>query len=133
MTFFKTPRARNTCCLLWCLSWPIVAVILLKPLPFGFPSRTDLLGHFLLFGTMSVFVVLFARSRLQILALSALTIVLSIALEIGQGYVPHRFFDVADAFANLVGGIGGGLLALLIFRTWAAPAKPELPMPRSTL
>lgn len=121
MPSFMTSRVRTACFLLWCLSWPIIAIILLKPLPFAFPSRTDLLGHFLLFGTLSGFVVLFARSQLQILSLAAITIVLSIALEVGQAFVPNRFFDLADVAANIAGGIGGCLLALLIFRAWTSP------------
>lgn len=107
---------RITCCVLWCLSWPIIAVMLLRPLPFLLPSRSDLLGHFLLFGVMSVFVIFFARSRKQIIWLSIVTVGLSVALEIAQGFVPHRIFDVADALANMAGGISGCFLALLIFR-----------------
>ncbi len=124
MLFFKTSHGRLICCLLWCLSWPLIAFLLLKPLPFSLPSRSDLLGHLLLFGCMSALVILFASSRMQIIALSVVTIVLSIALEVTQGYVPHRFFDMADVAANMMGGLGGCALALLLFRNGIAPAKP---------
>lgn len=114
---------RVASCLLWCLCWPIIAMLLLRPMPFDLPSRSDLLSHFLLFGTMAVVVILFARSRLQILALSTLTIILSLVLEAAQGYVPHRYADVADALANMTGAVAGGVLALLIFRHLSASAS----------
>lgn len=116
MRMLGSSPIRIASCLLWCLCWPIIAMLLLRPMPFDLPSRSDLLSHFLLFGTMAVVVILFARSRLQILALSTLTIILSLVLEAAQGYVPHRYADVADALANLTGAVAGGILALLIFR-----------------
>jgi VanZ family protein len=72
---------------------------------------------------MAVVVILFARSRLQILALSTLTIILSLVLEAAQGYVPHRYADVADALANMTGAVAGGVLALLIFRHLSVSAS----------
>jgi len=123
MPFLMTPQIRIASCLIWCLSWPVLAIILLMPMPFGFVSRTDLLSHFLLFGAMTLFLVLFARSQTQLILLAALTIIYSLGLEIGQGYVPNRVFDLADAAANLAGGVAGCLGALFIFRAYIQPAK----------
>ncbi len=121
--FLMTPRIRIVSCLVWCASWPVLAIILLTPLPFGFVSRTDLLGHFLLFGFMTIFLVLFVRTQAQIIALAVLTMIYSLGLEIAQGYVPNRVFDLADAAANLAGGIAGCLGALFILRTYMQPAE----------
>lgn len=126
MLFFKTSTARMIFCLLWCLSWPVIIALLLRPLPFSLPGRTDIVGHFLLFGTMSLAIFLFARSETQIKTLAAVTIIFGVALEVGQAYVPSRYFDVADIIANIVGGFCGGLLACRIFRSWMVPSIQEV-------
>lgn len=114
MQILLSPRFRIASCLVWCLSWPAIAVALLTPLPFGFIARTDLLGHLLLFAVMTVSIVAFARTRAQIIALALLSIAYGIALEFGQAYVPNRTFDAADAIANGLGGITGCLIALVL-------------------
>ena len=128
MAFLTTPQFRIASCLVWCLCWPALAVLLLTPLPFGFVSRTDLLAHFLVFGAMTAFLVLFVRSQAQLIGLAVLTIIYSLALEIGQGYVPNRVFDVADALANLAGGVTGCPGALFILRTYIRPAERRVPV-----
>ena len=107
-------RFRIAACLFWCLCWPAIAILLLTPLPFALLSRTDLLGHFLLFCVMTASVVAFARSRKLIIALSFLATAYGSALEVGQAYVPGRTFDAADAVANGIGGITGCLFALIL-------------------
>ena len=107
------PTIRFGCFVLWCLTWPVIAIVLLMPLPFQFMSRTDLLGHFLLFGSMTLPIAVFTRSRMQIILLATLTIVYGVALEFGQAYVPNRTFDAADALANIAGGLAGGVGALV--------------------
>ena len=116
------PRIRLALALLWCLAWPGIALLLLTPLPFALVSRTDLLGHFLLFGTMTLGTVTFARTPLQILILAVLTVAYGVSLEYAQGYVPSRTFDLADAFANLAGGLAGALGAMVLLRLWLQPA-----------
>ncbi|MEZ5931491.1 MAG: VanZ family protein [Alphaproteobacteria bacterium] len=120
MRILHHPRFRLVSCLIWCLSWPAVAALLLTPLPFGFIARSDLLGHVLLFAVMSVAVVTFARSRTQIITLAVLSIAYGVALEFGQAYVPGRTFDVADAIANAVGGVAGCLTALVLLERLVA-------------
>jgi VanZ family protein len=108
---------------LWCLAWPGIALLLLSPLPFAMVSRSDLLGHFLLFGGMTLLTVSFARTPLQILILATLTVAYGVSLDLAQGYVPSRTFDLADALANLMGGLAGCLGALLLLRLWLQPAS----------
>lgn len=114
MQILLNPRFRIASCLVWCLSWPAIAVALLTPLPFALMSRSDLLGHLLLFALMTVSVVSFARTRTQIIALAILSTAYGIALEFAQAYVPNRTFDAADAIANALGGITGCLLAIIL-------------------
>ncbi len=114
MQILLNPRFRLVSCLVWCLSWPAIAIALLTPLPFAFVSRSDLLGHLLLFAVMTVTIVAFARTRTQIIALALLSIAYGVALEFGQAYVPNRTFDAADAIANALGGIVGCLIALAL-------------------
>jgi VanZ family protein len=114
MQILQNSRFRLVSCLVWCLSWPAIAVLLLTPLPFGFISRSDLLGHVLLFAVMTVAVVTFARSRAQIITLALVSVAYGIALEFGQAYVPGRTFDAADAIANALGGFAGCLTALVL-------------------
>jgi VanZ family protein len=115
------PRFRLVSCLIWCLCWPAIAVLLLTPLPFGFISRSDLLGHFLLFALMTVAVVTFARSRAQVVVLAILSVAYGVGLEFAQAHVPGRTFDAADAIANAVGGAAGCLTALILLERLVAP------------
>ncbi|MGI9486034.1 MAG: VanZ family protein [Geminicoccaceae bacterium] len=130
------PRFRIVSCLVWCLSWPAIAVALLTPLPFGFISRSDLLGHLLLFTVMTVTIVAFARTRTQIVVLALLSIAYGIALEFGQAYVPNRTFDAADAIANALGGIAGCLIAIVLLdrlvNKGARTQPPTTPASRSS-
>ena len=114
MQILLNPRVRIASCVAWCLCWPAIAMLLLTPLPFALISRSDLLGHLLLFGIMTASVVAFARTRKQIVALSFLSIAYGIALEFGQAYVPGRTFDAADAIANALGGVAGCLIAIAL-------------------
>ena len=107
-------RFRIVAFLTWCLAWPAIAVLMLRPLPLGLVSRTDLLAHFLLFAVMTSAVLAFARSRRQIIALAVLSVGYGLALEFAQAYVPGRTFDAADAIANAFGGITGCLLAAIL-------------------
>lgn len=136
MQILLNPRFRIASCLAWCLSWPAIAVLLLTPLPFGFISRSDLLGHLLLFAVMTASVIAFARTRTQIIALALLSIAYGIALEFGQAYVPNRTFDAADAIANALGGIAGCFIAIALLDRLigknARTRRPTTPASRSS-
>jgi len=121
MYVLSNPRFRLSALILWCLCWPGIALLLLTPLPFQLISRTDLLGHFLLFCAMTLAVITFARSNRQIVLLSLMTVGYGVALEFGQGYVPNRFFDVADAIANVAGGLAGCVAAIVLLKVWINP------------
>ncbi len=122
MRLLSHPRFRLGACLLWCLAWPGIALLLLTPLPFRLIARSDLLGHFLLFAVMTVAIVSFARSRLQIILLSVISIGYGVALEFAQAHVPNRTFDLADMVANGLGGIVGCGAALLLLECFITPA-----------
>gem|GEM_PF-2397799 len=119
-------RFRLVSCLIWCLCWPAIAVLLLVPLnlPLNLISRSDLLGHFLLFAVMAVSIIAFARTRGQIIALAVMAIAYGTALEFAQAYVPSRTFDAADAISNALGGLAGCLLALALHERLIGTATP---------
>lgn len=126
MPTLLNPRFRVAALIVWCLCWPVIAVLLLTPLPFALISRSDLLGHLLLFAVMTSAIITFARSRAQIVILSLLMVAYGIALEFGQAYVPGRTFDAADAIANALGGAAGCLCALaLLERLFGRRARKQ--------
>jgi VanZ family protein len=128
MSLYQSSRFRIVAFVAWCLVWLVLPLIMLKPLPFGFVSRTDLLAHFLLFAVMTIGVLAFIRSRSQIVVLGLLSIGYGLALEVAQAFVPGRTFDVADMLANAVGGITGSLCALILFGLFLSrPATARLP------
>lgn len=118
MLILQNSRFRLVSCLIWCLSWPAIAIALLMPLPIHFTVRSDLLAHFLLFAVMAASVIVFSRRRLHIVLLAVLSITNGVALEFAQAYVPGRTFDAADAIANILGGIVGCLGALAVLECW---------------
>lgn len=125
MQILQNSRFRLASCLIWCLSWPAIAILLLTPLPFDMIARSDLLGHLLLFAVMTISTIAFARTPGQIIGLAMLSITYGIALEFGQAYVPGRTFDAADAIANALGGIAGCLGALALReRLFGRPEPP---------
>ncbi len=128
MSFLRTPTARRLFCCLWYLTWLVIAVLLLRPLPFGLPGGSDILGHFLLFGFMGLAIVSFAGQARHFVAPLAVTVTLGIALEYGQSFVPQRYFDNLDLLANVVGALAGGLLGLWLFRMWRTPDLPGVAM-----
>jgi hypothetical protein len=119
-------RARLACAAIWGAAWLGVAALLLLPLgvPGGGPS--DLVGHFLLFGTMAFATVSFSRRPKQLAGLAIATIALGGALEFAQGFVPYRTADITDAIANGAGGLVGCAVALLVLYWVIRPAEPRL-------
>lgn len=119
------PRATRVCAALWGAAWLGVAAILLLPLGVSTPGRSDLLGHFLLFGAMAFGAVGFSRRPGQLACLALATIALATALEFAQGLVPYRTFEAIDALANGVGALAGYLAALLVLYYVIRPAEPR--------
>jgi len=119
-------RVRVMCALLWGGAWAVVAALLLLPLGLPGPQGSDVVGHFLLFGTMAFAAVGFSRRPGQLAWLAAATIALGMVLEYAQGFVPHRSPEITDALANGMGGLVGYALALLVLYFVIRPAEPRL-------
>lgn len=100
---------------IWLFGWLLcITLSLIQPmridahLPDG-----DKLGHFLAYGTLSVWsILIFARTRSQWLA-ALMLVLLGVALELAQGALTdYRMMDARDMLANTLGVLAGQLLAL---------------------
>jgi hypothetical protein len=118
-------RAIRLCAVLWGAAWLGVAAALLLPLGVPTPGRSDLLGHFLLFGAMAFGAVGFARHPGQLTCLALVTVACATALEFAQGLVPYRTFEAIDAVANGTGALAGYGAALLVLYHVIRPAAPR--------
>jgi glycopeptide antibiotics resistance protein len=111
------------------------------------PSRTDLLGNLLLFGTLGFFLQggLDPRARRPVagvLAVTAFASVLSFGIEAAQLLSPSRVTSVTDWIVNSVGGLVGavgGVIYSRLFSPWVgrwvdrhARVNPVLPAAAAT-
>jgi hypothetical protein len=119
------PRAKRVCAGLWGAAWLGVAAALLLPLGVSTPGRSDLVGHFLLFGAMAFGAVGFSRRPGQLACLALATIAFGTALEFAQDLVPSRTFEAIDAVANGMGALAGYAAALLVLYFVIRPAEPR--------
>jgi VanZ family protein len=126
MDWLFRPKLRRLCAALWALAWLVVALLLLLPLPVAAPERSDLVAHFLLFGTLAFGAVSFSRRVGELALLALVTIGGSLVLEFAQKLVPSRTFDLTDAAANALGAGVGCALALVVLSWWIRPADPAL-------
>lgn len=112
---------------LWCLAWLIVAVLLLAPLSSPVSvSYLDLFAHFLVFACLAFGSVGFSHRGTELTLLAAATVAGGVVLELAQGLVPHRTFDILDMGANTLGvmvGYAGALTVLLLVIRPAAEAR----------
>lgn len=115
------PGVKLTCFVVWCLGWLIVAALLLAPLP-ATGSRSALAAHTMLFGAMTLGTVGFCHHSGRLGALTLATIAGGTALELAQGLVPYRTFDLYDALANALGAGTGYLAALVVLYGLVRPA-----------
>lgn len=115
------PTVKLTCLALWCLAWLGVAALLLAPLPSS-GVQSDLLAHAVLFGAMALGAVSFCHHPGQLTLLTVITIAVGTVLELAQGLVPYRTFDLHDALANALGAGAGYLAALAILYSVVRPA-----------
>jgi VanZ like family len=118
-------RAKLVCAGVWGAAWLGVAAALLLPLGFSTPGRSDLAGHFLVFGAMAFGAVGFSRRAGQLACLALATIALGAALEFAQNLVPYRTSEPLDALANCVGALAGYGAALLVLYFVIRPAEPR--------
>jgi VanZ family protein len=120
-------RVKRTLFGLWCLAWLIVAALMLAPLrsPMSV-SYSDLIAHFLVFASLAFGTVGFSHRGTGLTLLAAATIAGGVALELAQGLVPYRTFDILDMAANTLGamvGYGCALSVLLLVIRPAAEAR----------
>jgi VanZ family protein len=112
---------------LWCLAWLIIAVLMLAPLSSPLSaSFSDLIAHFLVFAYLAFATVGFSHRGAELTMLAAVTVAGGMALEVAQGLVPHRTFDILDMGANTLGamvGYAGALTILLLVIRPAAEAR----------
>lgn len=127
MQLLSDGRVRKTLLGLWCLAWLIVAVLMLAPVSIPVRvSRGDLIAHFLAYAGLAFGAVGFSRRGTELTLLAAATIAGGVALEVAQGLVPHRTFDILDIAANTLGamvGYAGALTVLLLVIRPAAEAR----------
>jgi VanZ family protein len=122
-------RARKTLFGVWCLAWLITAALLLTPLrnPTSV-SYADLIAHFLVFACLAFGAIGFSRRGAELTLLAAATVAGGVALELAQGLVPQRTFDILDMAANALGamvGYAGALAVLLLVIRPAAEARAK--------
>jgi VanZ family protein len=127
MQLLFDPRVKKTLFGLWCLGWLVTAVLLLAPLrsPMNV-SHGDLVAHFLVYACLAFGAVGFSHRGRQLTVLAVATVAGGVALELAQGLVPQRTFDVLDMAANTLGammGYGGALTVLLLVIRPAAEAR----------
>jgi hypothetical protein len=118
------PRTRRILAALWGVSWLIVAVLLLMPVPGGVPEGTDKVVHFLIFAGMALGAVSFSHRAGQLSGLAILTIAGGTALEFAQRLTQWRTFDLSDAAANVFGASSGYAIALVVLLLWIRRADP---------
>lgn len=117
------PRVRSILFGLWCVAWLVVAALLLAPLSSLMDvSHADLVAHFLLFGCLAFGAVGFSHRGAELTLLTLATIAGGIALELAQGQVPYRTFDILDAGANTLGAMVGYGAALTVLQLVIRPA-----------
>lgn len=116
-------RAKLVYAALWAAAWLGASAALLLPLGISTPGRSDLLGHFLLFGALAFGAVAFSRRAGQLAWLALITIALGTALEFAQNLVPYRTSEPIDAVANSLGAVAGYSAALLVLRFVIRPAE----------
>ena len=119
-------KVRLLCALSWGAAWVVVAALLLMPLNVQAPPGSDLVAHFVLFGSMAFAAVGFSHRPGQLAWLALATIALGVGLEYAQGFVPTRYSEAADAMANGVGALFGYAIALLVLYFVIRPADPRL-------
>ncbi len=98
---------------LWLASWVVVAWAMLGPAPVDLAGQTDKLVHFACFFVISLAVLGFCRRTGELVAVGVVCLAAAIGLELGQGLLPRRTFELADMAANLAGVASGLALARL--------------------
>ena len=121
--FVVTALVSTTMLLVWGTAFggrsygPVRAI--LRALPYG-----DKVGHFSLYGAMTLGLAMLVRTRNQAIGAGVAVIALGIGDEFRQLTEPNRNFSLGDVLANL-GGVSLGLLAALVISRIAAAMATE--------
>jgi len=110
---FELPGAINISILvIWMCSLIVIIYFSLQPsMAITTPSRyLDKIFHLLSYLWLAMLLALYFRTRKSFLLVPVLLILLGIALEIIQSYIPGRFFSVPDMISNSLGVVAGALL-----------------------
>lgn len=96
----------------WVLGWVVIAWAMLVPLDgVDVPDRVV---HFAVFFVMTAAALSFCLTHRGLLLVTAVSLVLGIALEYAQSLVPWRQFDPLDMGANLGGTLAGYVVAAFV-------------------
>jgi glycopeptide antibiotics resistance protein len=126
MQLLFDPRTKKILFGLWCLAWPIIALLLLAPLSNPIEmSYSDLIAHFLIFACLAFTTVGFSHRGTELTLLAGATVAGGVALEFAQGLVPYRTFDILDMGANALGTMVGYAGALTVLLLVIRPAAEE--------
>lgn len=100
---------------LWIAAIVTVAAVTLLPMPnmSELPQQSDKVAHFACYAILGCLAVLAQKSRRwQVLAVLAM-VVMGVAIECIQYFLPWRSFEAMDMLANTVGVASGVIVSLL--------------------
>lgn len=117
---------RRLCLAAWGIGWLVVAALLLMPVSAPPAAGSDLLAHVVLFAAMAFAAVTFCHHAGRLLLLTLLTAIAGAALELAQGLVPYRDFDLLDVLADVIGCGFGYAAALIVLYLAIRPSAPPL-------
>jgi VanZ family protein len=128
---FHRPQVRRLCFLLWGVAWVVVAILMLTPINAPAPPGADLFAHVVLFGVMAFGAVTFCHHVGGLLLLALITVAAGSGLELAQGLVPYRSFDLLDMLADAIGAGFGCAAALIVLYLAIRPTAPVMQRPSS--
>jgi VanZ family protein len=94
---------------LWCLTWLMVLVVSLRPVPELAASLSDKWLHFLTYAVMTAAVAGFCHRPAGVLRWAGFALLMGGLVELGQHFTPSRSMELGDFLADL-GGVACGLL-----------------------
>ena len=93
---------------LWCLTWLVVLIVSLRPMPALAADLSDKWLHFLTYAIMTAGVAGFCHRPGALLRWAAFAILMGGLVELAQYFVPSRTMELGDFLADL-GGVAVGL------------------------
>jgi len=99
---------------LWIVAWVVVGWLMLTPASPDLPPVHDKFAHFAAYLVLSSLPLSFCTGQRGLALVAALTLLLGVAIEYAQSFVPGRSFELADIAANSVGALTGYALAAML-------------------